>query len=186
MFCFQFEQVILCLFYQTVHKHLLLTSCHSWFSKLSTMFPLPRIPADTWNRKEWLIHQRAMLPPQQAREMGWQEPHLVQQEVAWSHISGEKQPQAPAHARGTQLESSSAEKGLRVPWTPSWTWAGNMPRPQRRQVVTWVALAKYHQQVKRGELFSLLSIGEVASGVPGLAPCLGLSGTGEPNEESPT
>ncbi|KAF4804281.1 hypothetical protein TURU_008902 [Turdus rufiventris] len=75
------------------------------------------ISLTTQSWEQWLIPQRVCSPsegPQQAGEMGREEPSGIQQRQMQGPAHGEEQPQAPAEARGNMLESSSVEKQLGV------------------------------------------------------------------------
>jgi len=62
----------------------------------------------------------------QAGEMGWQEPHEVQQGEVQSPATGEEQLQAPIYACGPLAGKQLGRKGPGVLWwTSSWTWARN-------------------------------------------------------------
>ena len=75
------------------------------------------ISVTTQSWEQWLIPQRVCSPsegPQQAGEMGREEPSGIQQRQMQGPAPGEEQPQAPAQAGGDLLESGSVEKELRV------------------------------------------------------------------------
>ena len=79
-------------------------------------------------------------------EMGWQEPHELQQEVE-SPADGEEQSHAPARAGGTQMGAALQKRAWVSWWTPSWTWASNVPLPVRRPRVFWAALGRSREVI---------------------------------------
>lgn len=80
---------------------------------------------------------------------GWQEPYEVQQGEVQIPADGKEQPQAPAHARGTQLGADLHKKTWQSWQTLSWIWVNSMPLLLEGQRYFWLHNAKYLQLVER-------------------------------------
>lgn len=108
---------------------------YSWRSNFTC--PVPSEPLDTIKE---LVEYGVYIGCETAN-LDWQQPHEVQQGECWSSAFRKKQPQAPGHAMGTQLEDALQKRT----WGPS-EREPPVPLSQRRLTVLLVALGNTESQ----------------------------------------